>query len=43
MGIVVDKIHPNLILEKDRFINDYDSVNGLKLSRKNPYSYTDTV
>ena len=34
MGIVVDKIHPNLILEKDRFINDYDSVNGLKLSRK---------
>ena len=34
MGIVVDKIHPNLFLEKDRFINDYDSVNGLKLSRK---------
>ena len=34
MGIVIDKIHPNLILEKDRFINDYDSVNGLKLSRK---------
>ena len=34
MGIVVDKIHPNLSLEKDRFINDYDSVNGLKLSRK---------
>ena len=34
MGIVIDKIHPNLILEKDRFINDYDAVNGLKLSRK---------
>ena len=34
MGIVIDKIHPNLFLEKDRFINDYDSVNGLKLSRK---------
>ena len=34
MGIVVDKIHPNLILEKDRFINDYDAVNGLKFSRK---------
>ena len=33
MGIVIDKIHPNLILEKDRFINEYDSVNGLKLSR----------
>ena len=33
MGVVIDKIYPNLILEKDRFISDYDSVNGLKLSR----------
>ena len=33
MGVVVDKIHPNLILKKNRFINDYDSINGLKLSR----------
>ena len=34
LGIVIDKIHPNLILEKDRFIDDYDPNNGLKLSRK---------
>ena len=33
MGVVIDKIHPNLILKKNRFINDYDSNNGLKLSR----------
>ena len=33
MGVVINKIHPNLILKKNRFINDYDSNNGLKLSR----------
>ena len=33
MGVVIDKIHPNLILKKNRFINDYDLNNGLKLSR----------
>ena len=33
MGVVIDKIHPNLILKKNRFINDYDPNNGLKLSR----------
>ena len=33
MGIVIDKIYPNLILKKNRFINEYDSINGLKLSR----------
>ena len=33
MGIVINKIHPNLILKKSRLINDYDPNNGLKLSR----------
>ena len=33
IGVVIDKIHPNLILKKNRFINDYDPNNGLKLSR----------
>ena len=33
MGVVINKIHPNLILKKNRFINDYDPNNGLKLSR----------
>ena len=33
MGVVIDKIYPNLILKKNRFINDYDPNNGLKLSR----------
>ena len=33
MGVVINKIHPNLILKKNRFINDYDLNNGLKLSR----------
>ena len=31
-GVVINKIHPNLILQTDRFINDYDVNNGLKLS-----------
>ena len=33
IGVVIDKIYPNLILKKNRFINDYDPNNGLKLSR----------
>ena len=33
MGVVIDKIYPNLNLKKNRFINDYDLNNGLKLSR----------
>ena len=33
IGVVINKIHPNLILKKNRFINDYDPNNGLKLSR----------
>ena len=33
MGVVINKIHPNLNLKKNRFINDYDLNNGLKLSR----------
>ena len=31
-GVVINKIEPNLILQTDRFINDYDVNNGLKLS-----------
>ena len=33
-GVVMNKIHPNLMLETDRFINDYDVNNGLQLSTK---------
>ena len=33
-GVVINKIHPNLMLETDRFINDYDVNNGLQLSTK---------
>ena len=33
-GVVINKINPNLILETDRFINDYDVNNGLKFSTK---------
>ena len=33
-GVVINKIHPNLMLETDRFINDYYVNNGLKLSTK---------
>ena len=33
-GVVINKIQPNLIIETDRFINDYDVNNGLKFSTK---------
>ena len=33
-GIVIDKIMPNLFLETDRFITDYNPKYGLKLSTK---------
>ena len=33
-GVVINSVLPNFILETDRFINDYDVKNGLKLSTK---------
>ena len=33
-GVVIDKINPNLFLENDRFITDYNHKYGLKLSTK---------
>ena len=41
-GVVINKIKPNLFLEDDRFITDYDKKYGLKLSSKS-HKYSDIM